>query len=262
MDISLRGKKAIVCGATQGIGKAVAIALSDLGATVVLIARNEESLKSVVSELSENENQRHEYLVADFSNPSDLKQTVDEYLTGVDDVQILINNTGGPTPGTLIDEDYQKIDNTMNAHLKCNHLLVQALAPGMKKAGYGRVINIVSTSVYMPIPGLGVSNTVRGAVASWAKTLSFELGGFGITVNNVLPGLTKTARLDSLIDKTVNEKKLTVSEVKTDLCKAIPAGRFGEASEIANVVAFLASPGAGYVNGTSIAVDGGKTGSI
>jgi len=262
MDLSLKGKTAIVCGATQGIGKAAALELSELGATLVLIARNESSLKQTISELSNNEDQVNTYLVADFSDPKNLKCTLDTYLERGGEGQILVNNTGGPTPGLLIDEAYQKIENTMNAHLQCNHLLVQGLLPSMKKAGYGRVVNIVSTSVYVPIPGLGVSNTVRGAVASWAKTLSLELGGFGITVNNVLPGLTKTLRLKSLIDKTMEEKGLTVAQVEADLCEAVPVGRFAKANEIANLVAFLASPAAAYINGTSIAVDGGKTGSI
>lgn len=262
MDLSLNGKTAVVCGATQGIGKAIALELAHLGASVVLVARNEISLKSVVSELPIDKNQDHKYLVADFSKPANVKQVIDEYIDNGGEAHILVNNTGGPAPGALIDEDYQKINDTMSAHLQCNHQLVQALVPSMKTASYGRVINVVSTSVYMPIPGLGVSNTVRGAVASWAKTLSFELAGFGITVNNVLPGLTKTARLDSLLEKTVNESGLSASEVEVNLCKTIPAGRFGDANEVANLAAFLASPAAGYINGTSIAVDGGKTGSI
>jgi len=136
---------------------------------------------------------------------------------------------------------------------------VQAVLPGMKRAGYGRIINIISTSVKQPIPGLGVSNTIRGAVANWAKTLAGELGPFGITVNNVLPGATCTARLDALIEGKAKKAGVTVAEIGEQMKAAIPARRFAQPEELACAVAFLASPSAGYINGINLPVDGGRT---
>ena len=259
MNINLSGKQAIVCGSTQGIGKAIAEELADLGATVVLVARNEERLKTVLSNLSQNEGQNHEYIVADFSEPAKLKQRIEVFINKGNQPEILINNTGGPPGGQILDEQYEKFSDTLSAHLQCNHLLVQELSPCMMAKGYGRIINIISTSVKQPIPGLGVSNTVRGAVASWAKTLSYELAPFGITVNNVLPGFTATSRLDYVIDNLVQKSGKSREEVVLAMEADIPARRIGDATEVAALAAFLASPAAAYINGTSIPVDGGKT---
>jgi 3-oxoacyl-[acyl-carrier protein] reductase len=193
MDINLKGKKAFVCGSTQGIGKAAALEIASLGASVVLLARNEDSLKQVKDELDASQNQRHDYIVADFSKPEELRERVGEYLAKTGEpVHILVNNTGGPPAGRAIDSGTEDFLVAFQNHLICNHLLVQALVEGMRAERYGRIINVISTSVKQPIPGLGVSNTIRGAVASWAKTLAGELGEFGITVNNVLPGSTWT----------------------------------------------------------------------
>ncbi|HEY0659090.1 MAG TPA: SDR family NAD(P)-dependent oxidoreductase, partial [Pyrinomonadaceae bacterium] len=186
MDINLTGKKAFVCGSTQGIGRATAIELANLGASVVLLARNENSLKQVKDELNQTQNQKHEFIVADFSKPDELKNKVGEYLENNNyPVHILVNNTGGPPTGKAIDADLREFINAFQNHLLCNQILVQSLVDGMKAEKYGRIVNVISTSVKQPIPNLGVSNTIRGAVASWAKTLAGELGEFGITVNNV-----------------------------------------------------------------------------
>lgn len=261
MELSLKGRSAFVCGSTDGIGKAIALEIAELGANVTLIARNEEKLKKTLAELS-NDSQVHRYIVADFSEPEKLKTQVDQYLIDNEAPEILLNNTGGPAPGALIDEDYSKFESTFSAHIQCNHILAQALVPNMKKTGYGRIINVISTSVYMPIPGLGVSNTTRAAVAGWAKTLSIELGQYGITVNNVLPGLTSTGRLDKLIESRAKSAKVTIKEMEDLLNVDTPAGRFGEAKEVAAMAAFLATPAASYINGVSIPVDGGRTGCI
>ncbi|WP_109830752.1 SDR family oxidoreductase [Reichenbachiella versicolor] len=262
MKIVLKGKKALVCGSTSGIGLATARQLAQLGASIVLFARNEEKLKVTVESLPTPEEQLHEYLVADFSNPSSVEEAIDDYLSSNDAPTILVNNTGGPAPGKLIEEDYQKFNDTFQAHIQNNHYLAKALVPKMKEVSFGRIINIISTSVYMPIPGLGVSNTTRAAVAGWAKTLSIELGSFGITVNNVLPGLTATARLDSIIESTMADSGQPRSVVETDMNKATPAGRFGKPEEVGAVAAFLATDSAAYVNGVSIPVDGGRSGCI
>ncbi|MEM9053286.1 MAG: SDR family oxidoreductase [Bacteroidota bacterium] len=262
MNISLEGKKAIVCGSTQGIGKSCALEIAMLGADVTVLARNESELQNVKVELDQISSGDHKILVADFSNPEYLKSQLQSYLEGGSHVDILINNTGGPPGGPIIDADFQAFRNALDLHLHCNHLLVQAVTPHMKSAGFGRIINIISTSVKIPIPGLGVSNTVRGAVASWAKTLSIELGVYGITVNNVLPGFTDTVRLHGIIKNKAAKTGLSEERVIEDFKKETPAGRFGLPEEIASLAAFLATPAAAYINGTSIPVDGGRTGSI
>ncbi len=262
MDLSLKGKKALVCGSTQGIGLASAKELAELGAEVTLFARNEEVMRKIVAELPKVMGQNHSFLVADFSNPSNVEVAISADLNRGSHYDILINNTGGPPGGPLIDADYAQVYQAMEAHLHCNHILVQKLTEHMKRNGYGRIVNIISTSVKIPIAGLGVSNTVRGAVASWAKTLSLELAAFGITVNNVLPGFTETERLFSIINTKSQKTGRSENEVGEEMKMETPAGRFGTAEEIAALVTFLATPAAAYINGTSIPVDGGRTGSI
>lgn len=261
MNLSLEGKNAIVCGSTQGIGLAIAEELALLGANCTLVARNEEALKAAVQTLDISLRQKHGYLVADFSEPDKLKGVIEKYTTD-HDIQILVNNTGGPAGGPITEATGQAFLSTFNQHLICNHILVKAVIPAMKKSGYGRIINIISTSVKIPLKNLGVSNTIRGAVASWAKTMANELGAFNITVNNILPGFTQTQRLQTLIDGIAKKANQTADAVVKNMVEEVPMKRFGNASEIASVAAFLASPAASYVNGASIPVDGGRTGSI
>lgn len=261
MNLDLKGKRAVVCGSTQGIGKASAIELALLGADVTLVARNEESLKSTLKELPSINGQQHNYLVADFGFPDQLKETIGRFVKD-NNVHILINNTGGPPAGQAIDASPEEFIKAFSSHLICNQIMVQAVVPAMKAAGYGRIINIISTSVKVPLRGLGVSNTTRGAVANWAKTLSFELGSFGITVNNVLPGTTMTGRLDSIIRNKAEKTGKSYEEVKNEMIAEVPAARISEPHEVAAAVAFLASPAAGYINGINVPVDGGRTGSL
>lgn len=258
MDLNLHGKQAIVCGSTQGIGKATAIELALLGASVTLIARNEAKLKETVTELNTEQGQQHDYLVADFTQPDALRQTIQVYVQHKPAIHILVNNTGGPAGGPILEASLQDFTQALASHLLCNHILVQAVVPLMKKAQYGRIINIISTSVKQPLPGLGVSNTTRGAVANWAKTLSYELAADGITVNNILPGATVTTRHTSLIQTKAEKTGQPVEAIEADMLKSIPAGRFGEAKEVAAAAAFLATPAAAYINGVSIQVDGGR----
>ncbi|MDN5204097.1 SDR family oxidoreductase [Fulvivirgaceae bacterium BMA10] len=262
MDIQLNDKRAVVCGSTQGIGKAVAIELAKLGCSVTLVARNEAALKDVLKGLDQSQGQEHDMVVADFSKPEMVKEEMNGYMRSNHKVHILINNTGGPPAGSAIDASPEAFVNAFSAHLICNQHLTQALVPLMREAGYGRIINIISTSVKVPIPGLGVSNTIRGAVASWAKTLSRELGPDGITVNNVLPGLTETARLTSLIKTRAKNAGITEEEQIALMKSTVPAKRFAKASEVAQAVAFLASPAASYINGINLPVDGGSTPSL
>jgi len=261
MNLSLEGKTAIVCGSTQGIGLACAVELALLNATCVLIARNEESLKQAIEKLDTAKNQKHRYIVADFSKPLQLKAAIENFMEQ-NIVHILINNTGGPPPSPIVDSSEDDFLNAFNQHLICNHILTKAVIPSMKKEGYGRIINIISTSVKIPLPNLGVSNTIRGAVASWAKTMANELGQFNITVNNILPGSIKTQRLNSIIKTNATKKNITTEKAEHQMQQEIPMKRFGEPFELAAVAAFLASPAASFVNGVSIPVDGGRTGTI
>lgn len=263
MNLPLTSRRALVGGSTQGIGRAIAEALAAQGATVTLLARDAARLQEVAAALPTPAGQSHDFITADFSVPEVLASTVRAYTsaTGVS-FHILINNTGGPPGGPLLAATPADFRSAFEQHLVANHLLAQAVVPGMRAAGFGRIINIVSTSVKIPLPGLGVSNTIRGAVASWAKTLANELGPHGITVNNVLPGATLTQRHHSLVEKKAAQTGQPTDAIEADMLKLIPAQRFGLAEEVAAAVAFLASPAAGYINGTSVPVDGGRTGSF
>ncbi|WP_031530594.1 SDR family oxidoreductase [Dyadobacter crusticola] len=262
MNLDLNGKTAIVCGATQGIGLASAVELALLGANVTLVARNEEKLRSAVDTLDTSAGQLHRYVVADFSETENLKEAFENYLRLCPDVHILINNTGGPSGGAIIEADSDQFLKTFQMHLINNQFLVQSVLPSMKKEGFGRIVNIISTSVKQPIAGLGVSNTIRGAVASWAKTLSLEIAQFGITVNNVLPGYTETARLYSVLEMRAQSQNKTAKEVGRELAASIPIRRFTKPEETAAAVAFLCSPAAASINGVNLPVDGGRTESL
>ncbi|PCJ86800.1 MAG: short-chain dehydrogenase [Flavobacteriales bacterium] len=262
MDLDLTGKRAIVCGSTQGIGKASAFEIAALGANVVLVARNENALKQTLNELDTSKGQQHYYITADFTNPEGLKKSIENFIAENGSIHILVNNTGGPPGGLAIESNPEAFSEAFSMHIICNQILVQAVVDGMKAEKYGRIINIISTSVKVPIPGLGISNTIRGAVASWAKTLANELGIHGITVNNILPGFTNTARLGHLFKNKAEKTGKTVEQIGKEAALQIPLGRIGEAEEIANAVAFLASPAASYISGINLTVDGGRTGCL
>ncbi|MEY3542150.1 MAG: hypothetical protein RLZZ204_962 [Bacteroidota bacterium] len=261
MNLSLHSKTALVCGASQGIGKAIAIALAELGANCILLARNEAALKDVVAALSVAEAQLHAYHVVDFNQLDELRLTVSR-LTGEYKIDILINNTGGPAGGLIATADPIAFEQAFRQHLVCNHVLAQAVIPNMKEKGWGRIINVISTSVKIPINNLGVSNTIRAAVASWAKTLSNELAVHGITVNSLLPGFISTSRLDAVAEGFAVREGVSKEQMVEKMKDSVPAKRFGEPSEIAAVAAFVASPAASYLNGITIPVDGGRTGAI
>ena len=262
MELSLVGKRALVCGSTGGIGRAAAVELALLGAEVTLLARNGEKLAATRDALDASKGQMHDWTKADFSDVGSVHQAAMTLKSGGRVYHILVNNTGGPPGGTAMDATPEQFLAAFNAHLVCSQLLTQALVPGMKHAKYGRIVNVTSTSVKAPIPNLGVSNTIRGAVASWAKTLANELGGFGITVNNVLPGFTSTERLASLLGTRAQKAGVSQEQVEKELMATIPAGRFGKPEELGGVIAFLCSPAAGYVNGINVPVDGGRLQSL
>lgn len=252
---SLKGKRALVCGATQGIGRAAAIELANRGADVTVFARDRDMLEKVRALLQAG---THRTVVADFSDNAAVRAAIAAHATEGGPTHILVNNTGGPPAGPIVDADPEAFVAAFRAHLVNFQILAQALLPGMKEAGYGRIVNVVSTSVREPIAGLGVSNSVRAAVAGWAKTLAGEVARFGITVNNVLPGYTKTQRLDAIIAGRAKASGKTVEDVAAEMTSHVPAGRFAEAWEVAAAIGFLASPAAGYVTGVSLPVDGGR----
>ena len=262
MNLDLKNKSALVCGSTQGIGKAVAVELALMGANITLVARNEQSLKQTKSELANNGSQLHSYLCVDFANPTNLKELVEQFIQRNGPVNILVNNTGGPPAGPIVSAKVDEFLSAFNNHLICNHILAQACVEGMKNSGYGRIVNIISTSVKQALPNLGVSNTIRAAVGNWSKTLANELGKFGITVNNVLPGATATQRLSNIIENKALKTNTNNDEVKKEMLHEIPLGRFADPSEVANAVAFLVSPAAAYINGINLPVDGGRTSSL
>ncbi len=262
MNLSLKGKKAVVCGSTQGIGKAIALKLAHQGASITLLSRDEDKLKKTLNQLSISNDQIHDYIVSDFNNLEDLKIKFKNYLNKNHKPTILINNTGGPPPGGIAEAKISNFKNYMSMHLYCSHFLTQSLLPIMEKEEFGRIVNIISISVKSPIDNLGVSNTVRWAMASWAKTLSNEVAIHGVTVNNVLPGFTMTERLKKLIEQNANSHNKSVKEIEKEFKSKIPMNRFGLPEEIASSVSFLCSKEAAYINGINLPVDGGFTKSL
>lgn len=259
MNLQLTNKTAVVCGSTQGIGKCAAIEMAENGANIVLVARNEEKLKELATALDVSKGQKHSWLVADFSQPEQLAGVLDKYVQNGGNAHILVNNTGGPKGGPIIDATVEEFTAAFTQHLICNHILVQKLVPLMKENQYGRIINVISTSVKQPLSGLGVSNTIRGAVANWSKTLANELGQFNITVNNVLPGATNTERLKSIASVKSEKTGHSVDYIFDEMANEVPMKRIAQPEEVANAIAFLASEAAGYINGINVPVDGGRT---
>jgi len=262
MEHSLADRHALVCGASEGIGRATAIALAEMGASVTLLARRQVKLQELVEQLpTPNARQQHAWVAVDVSEDEPLRAQVGALAAGRP-VHILVNNTAGPPGGTAnaaLPEAYLAV---FRQHLIANQVLVQSVLPGMRAAKWGRIVNIISTSVKEPIANLGVSNTIRGAVASWSKTLATELGADGITVNNVLPGYTRTQRLEQILAERAKATGKSEQDIAAGMLATVPAGRFAEAAEIAAAVAFLCSPQAAYISGINLPVDGGRTKSL
>lgn len=262
MDINLTGKNALVCGASRGIGNAIAKQFALLGANVTLVSRSEPILERIVRDLDTSKGQKHDFIAADFNNPEELKEKIEARTNEPKVYHILVNNTGGPPAGLAIDAELHEFTTAFTQHLLCNQVLVQSVVDGMRASGYGRIINIISTSVKIPLKGLGVSNSIRGAVANWSKTLANELGQYGITVNNILPGATATDRLTQIIEGKANKQHHSIEEVSKEMTDEIPLARFAKPEEPAYAAAFLASEFAAYITGINLPVDGGRTGNL
>ena len=262
MDLDLTGRHALVCGASQGIGRSCAVELAQLGANVTALARRADVLKQLAGELPRtHDSQKHDFMVADSGDTEGLR-AVAEKLVGTNPVHILVNNSGGPPPGPAHGAKVDAFLDAYRKHLIANHVVAEIVIPCMQAAQFGRIVNIISTSVKEPIAGLGVSNTTRWAVASWSKTLATELAPFGITVNNVLPGSTKTPRIEQIVHTRAQKSGIEVADMQREMESEIPMRRFADPSEIAAVVAFLCSPAAGYITGINVPVDGGRTRSL
>lgn len=262
MDINLTGKRAIVCGASKGMGRAAAVELAGLGASVTLIARRGDVLEQVRAGLDVSKGQKHHALAADFFEVPALKEKITAHVATAGHFHILVNVTGGPPAGLAVSAAVEDFERVFMQHLLASHVLMQAVVEGMKAEKYGRIINVISTSVKQPVKGLGVSNTIRGAVANWAKTLAGELGPFGITVNNILPGPIDTDRMKEIVEGKARKTGKTIAEIIAHEKAEVPAGRFGQPEEVAQAIAFLASPAAAYINGINLPVDGGRTASL
>ncbi len=259
--LSLESRHALVCGASSGIGRATARTLASWGARVSLLARRERELHELQSELLEAHAPGAVVVVADLDEPDTLRRTIDAWLDEHGPAHILVHNTGGPPAGPLLEAGEDALRRAFERHVVSAQLLVKRLLPGMQQAGYGRVVNVLSTSVREPIDLLGVSNTIRAAMAGWAKSMSRELPP-GVTINNVLPGYTATERLGALAAATAERIGRSERDVEEMWKASVPENRLGQPEEIAAAIAFLASPAASYVRGVSLAVDGGRLRSI
>ncbi len=254
MEINLKGKLALVCGASEGIGKAVAVEFADLGCKVFLFARNKEKLEGVFITLR---GEGHSYVQCDLSEKKQLENAIIKIKIDCGNPDIIINNSGGPAPGSLTEANIREFNKAFNSHLYAFHDLLQAFKDSMIEKKWGRIINIISISLKQPVDNLGTSNTLRGAVGAWAKTLAGELGKYGITVNNILPGYTATQRLNSLMKTMAERENRSFKEIENRITSGIPAGRTGSPKETAYAVSFLASDLASYINGINLPVDGG-----
>ncbi len=258
MKLDLTNRRALVCGASQGIGEATAHTLANLGAEVILLARSQEKLEAIKQKLSTNQGQKHLTLAVDLTLVDQVMEAL-KLATDRGPISVVINNAGGPKGGPLLDATETDFLQGFHAHIIASSVIAKKLVPAMKEQNYGRFVNIISTSVKAPIANLGVSNTIRGAMANWSKSLATELAPFGITVNNVLPGYTETPRLEALAQAAAQRQNKSTDEIKAAWKAATPAGRFAKPEEVAEAIAFLASPSASFITGINLPIDGGRT---
>ena len=261
LTLSLAGKHALVCGASKGIGRCTALALAKSGANITVLSRSSDTLNELLPLLTAAGAPKAWALPADLDDRSSLLETVSRHISETGAVHVLVNNAGGPAGGPIIDASTSEFELAFGRHVLASHIMTQAVVKGMVDQNFGRIINIISTSVREPIPRLGVSNTVRGAMAGWAKSMARELPEM-ITINNVLPGFTDTERLGALAAGRAKREGCTPEDVRKMWLNDVPAGRLAKPDETAAAIAFLASPAAGNIRGVSLAVDGGRMRSI
>ncbi len=256
MHINLAGKKALVGGASGGIGKAIAIQLAASGASVTLMARNRDKLEQAIAEMDKGASQEHDYLVVDFNDFQSYKKIIENYFRDKD-VDILVNNTQGPKAGSSLElqvDDYQDaFDLLFKSVVHTTHLAIEH----MRKKNWGRIVNVASISVREPLSYLALSNSIRAAVVIWAKTLATDLAADQITVNSILTGYFDTERIHDLNEKKARQQQIPLSDVQKNMAFAVPVKRIGRPEEYGYLVAFLASQQAGYITGTAIPLDGG-----
>ena len=262
MDLGLNGKRALVLASSRGLGLGIAKALASEGAHVLLVGRSGERLADNCKAINAEGKGKADWVWGDLSEENfveAMKAAVKEKLGGID---ILVNNTGGPTPGTTEDMTADKLDIFFQSMVLRVITLTNALLPQMKEQGFGRILTVASSGVFEPIANLALSNTLRSALVGWNKTIATEVAGFGITCNMLLPGRIHTDRIDEL--DSANAKRLgkSIEDIRTASVKTIPAGRLGKVEEFAAAAAFLCSAPASYVTGTMLRVDGGASKSI
>jgi 3-oxoacyl-[acyl-carrier protein] reductase len=261
MEISLKGKNALIGGASRGLGKAIAMQLAQCGANVTLMARNSEKLIAVLAELPANDGQQHNCLVVDFADFEQFKLIIAAWFQD-NKVDILVNNTNGPTAGGVLDKTIGDYQQAFDLLFKTVCFLSMEAIKGMQASKYGRIINLSSISVKEPLQNLVLSNSIRSAVISWAKTLARELAPMGITVNNILTGYFDTERLDEINLLQSERKGIPLDTYKKAMTQDIPMQRFGRPEEFGHLVAFLASDYAAYITGINLPIDGGLLKSV
>ncbi len=261
MNINLTNRRALVGGSTQGIGKAIAIQLAACGASVTLLARNEDAMKKLVAELPSLQGQKHSYLVADFSDLIQFKEIISTFLKQ-NPIDILVNNTNGPIAGSVLEKNISDYQTAFDLLFQTVCFATMQAIPHMQHQGFGRIINVSSMSVKEPLQHLALSNSIRSAVISWAKTLATDVAKNNITVNNILTGYFNTERLQDLIQFQAKNKNIKPQILQSQMEENVPMKRFGKPEEYGFLVAFLASDYASYITGTNIPIDGGLLKSI
>ena len=258
MDLSIKGKNAIVCASSQGLGKSAAVDLAKEGVNLTICSRNKEKINLVKNEIEEISDVKIVAIEADLSSEKDINNLYKEAKKELKTIDILINNNGGPPPSTfeeLADEDWQRAFNsTMMSAIRLSKLVL----PDMKKNKWGRIVNISSISVKTPVNGLFLSNSIRMGVLGWAKALSDEVAPHGITVNTVCPGTTKTERIEQILNSQSESSGKDKSELQEAMANNIPMQRIGEPTDLSALITFLASEKASYMTGLAVQVDGGS----
>tara|TARA_B100001059_G_scaffold116649_1_gene116929 strand:- start:456 stop:1241 length:786 start_codon:yes stop_codon:yes gene_type:complete len=256
MNINLTGKNALIGGSSKGLGLAIARQLAVSGANVTLMARSKTTLKKVVDQLDTNSNQKHQFLVVNFSDFDDFGSKMENFFTN-NKIDILINNTQGPSPGSAIEKSIDDYQNAFDLLFKCAVFTCNLALPHMQKQKWGRIVNVSSISVREPLSYLALSNSLRAALVTWAKSLSIEIASDNITINNTLTGYFDTERIAEINAQKAKKMGIPETEVRSAMISAIPAKRIGHPDEYANLVCFLVSDQASYITGTNIPIDGG-----